>query len=842
MSSTPSTTIEPKTNASTPTGVSHCYHCALPVPEGSDYHVEILGESRPMCCKGCEAVASAIVEGGLEDFYRFRTENPPQGEELVPEFLRRTKLYDNPQIQKSFVSGGQGQLREAALILEGITCAACVWLNEKHLKTLPGIAQVQINYATHRAQVSWDDSKIQLSDILAAVAQIGYQAHPYDPDKQQKLLEGERRFQLKRLGLAGALGMQVMMIAVALYFGDWMGMEAKYRSYFQWISLLLTIPVVLYSAQTFFTSAWRDLRQWRAGMDVPVSLGILGAFGASVWNTLLGEGHVYYDSVVMFVFFLLTARLFELAGRRRSAEATERLVQMTPSVANRLVEQPDGVMEEAVAVAELQAGDRVRIRPGEVVPADGAILQGRSSIDESLLTGESLPVPRALGDALVGGSINVESPLEMRVEKVGRDTALSHIHRLLDRAQTEKPAITQLADRAASWFVLAVLLLAVGVALYWWRADPQHWLEITIAVLVVTCPCALSLATPTAITAGTGALTRNGLLATHGHTLETLARTTDVVFDKTGTLTEGKIRLLDVHAFSDLTRDQTLRIAAALERHSEHPIATALIDATKHSPLAAEAVENTPGGGIKGMVEGQGYALGSAQFVSVQYGLVIDKDQLAALLSSGNTVVFLAGQEGLHAAFELGDRIRGDASDLVQGLCADGLKLWLLSGDQPPATHRVACSVGIDQKQAIGGLSPDQKLKHVQALQAQGAVVAMVGDGVNDAPVLAGAQVSIAMGGGAHVALVSADMIMLSKHLSTLTTAFTLGRKTQRIVRQNIAWAISYNLLALPAAAMGLVAPWLAAIGMSASSLLVVANALRLTRANSLPEVHIHDE
>ncbi|MCP4407639.1 MAG: heavy metal translocating P-type ATPase [Gammaproteobacteria bacterium] len=811
--------------------VTHCYHCALPVPEGTDHQVEILGESRPMCCKGCEAVACAIVAGGLEDFYRFRTENPPQGEELVPDSIRRMKLYDNPQIQKSFVSDGQGKLREAALILEGITCAACVWLNEKHLNTLPGIAKVQINYATHRAQISWDDSKIHLSDILAAIAQIGYQAHPYDPDKQQKLLERERQLQLKRLGLAGALGMQVMMIAVALYFGDWMGMEAKFHGFLQWVSLLLTIPVVLYSAQPFFISAWRDLRQWRAGMDVPVSLGILGAFGASVWNTLSGEGHVYYDSVVMFVFFLLTARFFELAGRRRSSEATERLVRMTPTVANRLVKQSDGVVEEAVAVAELQAGDRVRIRAGEVVPADGVILRGRSSIDESLLTGESLPVPRAPGEALVGGSVNVESPLEMRVEKVGRDTALSHIDRLLDRAQTEKPAITQLADRAASWFVLVVLVLAAGVALYWWNADPQHWLEITIAVLVVTCPCALSLATPTAITAGTGALTRNGLLATHGHTLETLARATHVVFDKTGTLTEGKIRLLDVHVFSELTRDQALQITAALERHSEHPIATALIEAGKHSSLVADAVENTPGGGIKGRVKGLEYALGNAPFVSAQYDLAIDKDRLAELHLSGNTVVFLAGHEGLHAAFELGDKIRGDARTLVQGLRADGLKLWLLSGDQSPVTHRIARSVGIDQKQAIGGLSPDQKLKHVQALQSQGAVVAMVGDGVNDAPVLAGAQVSIAMGSGAQVALVSADMIMLSKRFSTLTAAFTLGRKTQRIIRQNISWAVGYNLLALPAAAIGLVAPWLAAIGMSASSLLVVANALRLSRA-----------
>jgi Cu2+-exporting ATPase len=778
-------------------------------------------------------VASAIVAAGLDDFYRFRTDNPLRGEELVPEFLRRIKVYDNPQIQQSFVTSGEGQLRQTSLILEGITCAACVWLNEKHLKSLPGILEVQINYSTHRAQITWDERRIQLSDILEAIAQIGYQAHPYDPDRQQKLLENERRQQLKRLGLAGALGMQVMMIAVALYFGDWTGMETKFQRFFHWISLLLTIPVVLYSAQPFFSSAWRDLRQWRAGMDVPVSLGILGAFTASVWNTITGHGHVYYDSVVMFVFFLLSARLFELAGRRHSSQATERLVQMSPSVATRLLPQQEGLAEEAVAVAELQPGDRVRIRPGEAVPADGVILQGRSSIDESLLTGESLPVPKGPNDALVGGSINVESPLEMRVERVGRDTALAYIHRLLDRAQSEKPPITQLADRAASWFVAAVLLLAAGVAIYWWNIDPQNWLEISIAVLVVTCPCALSLATPTAITAGTGALTRNGLLATHGHTLESLAKATHVVFDKTGTLTEGHIQLLKVHTYSNLGSDRVLQIAAALERHSEHPIAKALVAAAKLPGPVAEEVENRPGGGIKGIVEGLDYALGSAGFISEQCGMAMDSSTVDKLLLGGNTVVFLAGQDGLHAAFELGDKIRSDAHALLQRLQADGLTLWLLSGDQVSVTHRVAKSVGIQPEHAIGGLSPDEKLKHVQALQAKGAVVAMVGDGVNDAPVLAGAQVSVAMGSGAQVALVSADMVMLSTHLSALATAIELGRKTRHIIRQNIVWAVTYNLLALPAAAMGYVAPWMAAIGMSASSLLVVANALRLTRSRA---------
>lgn len=779
-----------------------------------------------MCCKGCEAVAHAIVAGALEDFYRYRTENPPRGRERVPEFLREVQIYDNPEIQKSFVTGAAGRRREAALILEGITCAACVWLNEHHLSQLRGVEHVQINYATHRAQVRWNENRIHLSDILAAIAQIGYRAHPYDPNRQHQLLNQARNQQLRRLGVAGALGMQVMMLAVGLYFGDWTGMEAKYRTFFHWISLLLTAPVVVYCAAPLFQSALRDLRQWRAGMDVPVALGIFGAFVASVWATVTGRGEVYYDSVVMFVFFLLAARFFELIGRQRAADATEYLVRVIPSVATRVDEKEGTETEELVPVAQLAPGDWVRIKPGETIPADGSILEGRSSLDESLLSGESLPVAKRKGEAVVGGSLNMESPLLVRVEKVGQDTMLSHILRLLDRAQTEKPAITQLADRAALWFVLGVLVLAAGVAIYWWLAAPQRWFEVTLAVLVVTCPCALSLATPTAITAGTSALTRLGMLTTRGHALETLARTSHVLFDKTGTLTDGHVRLRAVHTFSELSRHRVLALAAALERHSEHPIARALIEAAQGTAIAASDVLNTPGAGLQGTIDDTPYFLGSAQFVAEQ--CATQRPQTSP--DTGNSLVFLGQAGRLHAAFELGDELRADAHALIQTLIDDARQVELLSGDRLPAVRGIARQVGIAAEQASGEHTPAQKLQRIQALQRRGAVVAMVGDGINDAPVLAGAQVSVAMGGGAQAALASADMIMLSNRLANLGQAFDIARKTHRIIRQNIGWAIGYNLLALPAAALGFIAPWMAAIGMSASSLLVVGNALRLTR------------
>ncbi|MBI3779371.1 MAG: heavy metal translocating P-type ATPase, partial [Gammaproteobacteria bacterium] len=479
-----------------------------------------------------------------------------------------------------------------------------------------------------------------------------------------------------------------------------------------------------------------------------------------------------------------------------------------------------------VAVAELRRGDRVRIRPGEPVPADGVVLEGNSSVDESLLTGESLPVAKAPGQTLVGGSINIESPLIARVEKTGPDTILSSILRLLDRAAAEKPRLAQLADRAAGWFVLAVLLLAGLVALYWWRHDPSLWLPATIAVLVITCPCALSLATPAAMTAATGHLTRLGLLVTRGHALETLARATHVVFDKTGTLTQGRLRLHTTRCLSGMTEAQCLALAGALERHSEHPIARALVAAAPSPALTAADVVNTPGAGIRGTVGGDLFFIGTPAYIEEQTGLTADAGMLDELRRHGETLVLFAGREKLHAAFALSDELRPGATELIAELKRRGLTVLLFTGDHETAARRVAASLGIDDP--VWDLRPADKLERVRALQRRGAVVVMVGDGVNDAPVLAAAQVSVAMGGGTAVAASSADMILLSQQLPHLADGMSVARRTLRIIRENLGWALAYNLLAVPAAAAGYVTPWMAALGMSASSLLVVANALRL--------------
>jgi len=795
-----------------------CFHCGLPVLAGADYPVEIDGRMRAMCCHGCQAVAQAIVDSGLTSFYRHREVPSRKADDLVPEDLRRLELYDQPALQRSFVEADEAAHKTASLILEGITCAACVWLNERHVSALPGVIDFSVNYSTHRARVRWDDARIQLSDILRAISEIGYVAHPFDPGRQEAVYKREKSAALRRLAVAGLGAMQVMMLAIAMYAGDYSGMDADLRVFMRWISLLLTLPVVLYSGGGFFTAAWRDLRRRRLGMDVPVSLAIGGAFGASVWSTVSGGSEVYFDSVCMFAFFLLASRYLEMGARHRAGEAAEELVKLLPATASRL--SADG--EVVVAVSELVPGDRVLVRPGETIPADGVVEEGRSSVDESLLTGESLPRARAAGDELVGGSVNIESPLVLVVDKVGPDTLVSAIVRLLDRAQAERPRIALLADRVAGWFVGGLLIIAGGVALWWVLHAPEHAFAITLSVLVVTCPCALSLATPTAVTAASGALTRMGLLTTRGHALEMLAQVSHVLFDKTGTLTRGTLQLSEVELLAPhrADRERCLALAAALESGSEHPVAKVLSAQVGRAPRVS-GLSATPGQGMQGEIDGRRFRVGNPGFVAE---LCPGTEQVT--MGGDATQVLLGDETGPLARFELRDELRADADVAIRRLRDLGLEVEILSGDAAGAVMRVAAQLGIEH--ARFGLRPADKLARVRELQAVGHKVAMIGDGVNDAPVLAGADVSIAMGQGAQLAHASADMVVLSERLGTLAEGVRKARATRAVIKQNLAWAILYNVAAVPLAAAGLVAPWMAAIGMSFSSLVVVFNALRL--------------
>lgn len=775
-----------------------------------------------MCCVGCQAVAQAIVDTGMAGYYQYRTQRALTGKELVPQFLKQIKSYDIPAVQDRFVRRGDDSLSEAFLILEGITCAACVWLNERYLSSLTGIVDVQINYANHRARIKWDDRQIQLSHIIEAVSRIGYLAHPYDPQRQQEIMERERKNLLRRIGIAGVLGMQVMVLAVALYTGGWWGMEDDFQLFFRYISLLFVVPVVVYAAGPFFVNAWSDIKRRTAGMDVPVSLGIGIAFIASVWATVSQRGEVYFDSIVMFTFFLLVARYFEFVARRYASETTDTMARLQPAVATLLSADNK---ETVVAIADLMVRDHLLVRPGESVPVDGVVVAGETSVDESLLTGESLPVDKTIDSEVIGGSINIASQVTMRVTRVGQDMVLSTILDILDRAAAEKPAILRFGDRVASRFVIIVLLLAVMVAIYWWFQGESAWIAITVSVLVVTCPCALSLATPAAMSAATGRLAQLGLLTMKGHSIETLAQVDHFVFDKTGTLTEGRMQLSNVERLhDDYDEDRLLEIAAALEFGSEHPIAKAITQAIDDNRVVADEVTNQSGLGVSGKINGQRWYLGSLAFIAA----VLPKHDVSAKIDAKSSVVWLANEQYLVGRLSFTDRLRAGANPLIQALQRQQSEVSIVSGDSEIAVQSLASELGVSQFRS--GVLPVNKLQYVSQLQRQGKVVAMIGDGVNDAPVLAKAQVSIAMGGGTQLASVNADMVLLSDRLEHLIDALAVSRKAMGIVRQNIVWALVYNFCAVLAAAMGYVPPWLAAVGMSASSLVVIGNSLRVLR------------
>jgi Cu2+-exporting ATPase len=802
---------------------SECFHCGQSISAGVVLSVNVEGRSRPMCCAGCLAVCEAIVNNGLGEYYRHRESFPASGSDVLPQALLELSAFDHPEFQKNFVRPLDGDEREADLILEGITCAACVWLNERHLSGLSGVTAVQVNYATHRACVRWRNDTITLSKILAAIVSIGYRAHPYDPDRSELLAQSERRTALWRLFVAGFGMMQVMMYAYPAYIAAEGDMSPVADKLMRWASMILTAPVVLYSAAPFFVRAWRNLRARHLGMDVPVALGVGSAFLASVWATLAGAGAVYFDSVTMFVFFLLSARYLEMLARQHATRGAEALGRLIPAFARRI--RLDGMVEEQVAVSALQVGDRLLVRPGETIVADGLVLHGSSEVNESWLTGESLPVLKGPGTRVMSGSLNGLGVLEVSAEHLGEATRLATICRLIERARNERPKVVAAADRIALIFTGVLLLLAGVAALVWLFIDPDRALSISVAILVVSCPCALSLATPVALTVATDALARAGLLVTRSHAIETLASVNHFVFDKTGTLTEGVLQLKSVALMEGEVRSRVFEIAAALEVNSEHHVGKAILRVVRERTPAARNVLVVPGQGISGEVGGVCYAIGRADYVSV-----FADSPLPGLLQrgEGESRVYLAASGRWIAAFGLSDGIRASARLALDGLAQRGCAVSILSGDSQHAVNGVALFLGVSD--ARGDLSPEDKHSVLTSMQVPDCVLAMVGDGINDAPVLAQAQVSIAMAGGTELARHQADIILLGDDLSAILTGLHIAKKTRRVIRENLLWAFTYNVLAIPAAALGWVTPWMAGIGMGLSSLLVVLNALRVAR------------
>lgn len=782
----------------------------------------VLGEAREFCCPGCQAVAHAIVAGGLESYYLHRSEASVNPQVLPSPSADEQALFDRPDVQAAFVrhdtpSGDvASNVAETTLMIEGITCAACGWLIERHLRRLPAVVEARLNLSSHRLHLRWHDQPLPLSEVLSELRGIGYAAHPYQADAATERLALENRRSLRQLGVAGLLWFQAMMATMATWPEFNIDLSPEMHTILRWVAMFLTTPIVFYSCAPFFKGALRDLRARHLTMDVSVSLAIGAAYLAGLWTAVTGVGELYFDAVGMFALFLLSGRYLERRARERTRLATEQLVNLLPASCLRL--NADG-QTERVLTDQLRLHDHVLVHPGAMLPADGRIIAGRSSIDESLLTGEYLPQPRQVGDAVTAGTANSESVLTVEVLALGDDTRLSAVVRLLERAQSEKPTLAQMADRAAQWFLLISLVLAACVGVVWWQLDAGRAFWIVLAMLVATCPCALSLATPTALTAATGTLHRLGLLLTRGHVLEGLNRIDTVIFDKTGTLTEGRLTLRAVRTLGALSSDDCLSLAAALESRSEHPIARAF----GKTPLTAERVVATPGLGLEGEVNGRLLRIGQPGFVCALSGVAVP-----SMPEEPGQWLLLGDDTQALAWLVLDDRLRDDAAGLVTACKQRGWQTLLLSGDSSPMVSIVATQLQIDD--ARGSLRPDDKLAILQRLRAEGRTLLVIGDGVNDVPMLAAADISIAMGSATDLAKTSADAVLLSNRLHVLVDAFGLARRTRRIILENLAWAGLYNGLVLPFAALGWVTPLWAAAGMSVSSLVVVVNALRLTR------------
>lgn len=786
----------------------NCFHCLESVPAGFDAHVIIDNTAEPMCCIGCQAVAQNIIDQGMTDYYKYRTVSAGRVEQLVPEQLAFIKSYDNEDIQDEFISTHNDN-SEVLLSVEGITCAACAWLIEKQLLNLKSLKRVDVNTSTNRAMIHWDKSATPLSELITSLAEIGYKAYPFQSDLEAQQKQQTAKAYIRRLGVAGLMTMQVMMFAFAMYFGMFSGMDSNFEQYFRWISLILATPVILYSALPFLSNAINGLKAKQLNMDLPVSLAIFGAYGASCYATVMEVGEVYFESICMFTFLLLLGKYLEFRARLKASEFTANLQKLLPLTARTLDEQGN---EHIIAAKKLKLNDIVLIKAGETIPADGILVKGSTSVDESMMTGEHQPVRKYIDHNVYAGTVNHDGIIEIKINKLGQNTLLNQIIRLQHNALTKRPRLVEITDKVAQWFVAVLLVFASLTAIGWYQVDPDVAFWITISVLVATCPCALSLAIPTALTCAVATLTRKGILIKQAHVLETLSKLTLFAFDKTGTLTQGKFSLDVIDILDDnYSKEQILDIAAQLESYSEHPIASAFKEFKGQRKF--DDVQLHPGIGISAQFDNTHYAIGKSGWFDTK------KTNAQATLYINKQAV---------ARFYFVDKVKADADKLINVLQAANLSCHMLTGDASDAGAKVAKKLKLDS--VLASCSPKDKQVAVERWSSQGEIVAMVGDGVNDSPVFASAHLSIAMETGADISKNSADVVLLNSDLASISHLLTIAKQTRRIIKQNLALSLLYNGSILPLAAMGLVAPWMAVIGMSASSIIVICNSLRLLK------------
>lgn len=794
-----------------------CFHCGEPIPEGVSIFVLRDGQERPVCCIGCRAVAELIFSSGLGRYYQFRQDLGRKAEEDIQCDVEAWQGCDEREnLWGAELADGR---RDLLLQTEGIRCAACAWLIRSHVENKPGVESVQVDTATGYTRIIWKPEKNRLSNLARSLMELGYKPHLPLASAEEQGRQQERRDSMKRLGVAGLGMMQVMMYAVGLYAGDAFGIDVAERSFLEWVSLLVTLPVLIYSGRIFFEGAIRSLKAGSPGMDVPVALAISLAFLASCYNFFAGTGEVWFDSVVMFIFFLSLGRHIEMVLRHRNLQAGTALARLLPEWAERLT---DGG-RETIPASDLVDGDRVLVRTGESFPADGELLLGETEVDEALLTGESRPVARGVGEQVIAGTINLSQPVEITVTASGQETTVSALGRLLLLAQSRRPDSSVIPSWLVPVFIVTVLIIAAVTWTGWQFVDPDKAFSAMLSVLVASCPCALSLALPVVYAAASRRLLDDGILLTRGEALAALTQTDTVVFDKTGTLTRGQPEIASSRVNPDrpeISAEQAMRIASALEAKSAHPIARAF-QTGRSGPageiqLLAEGVCVHAASGLSGRLGNRAWKIGKADFA------------LGKTAPDSDDTIWLVDEAGWVACFELQDSLRKDANETVHRLQQEGFRLAILSGDSSDAVGRVADRLGIETRAARQ--TPEMKLARLEELHRSGRHVLVVGDGVNDAPVLAAADVSMTVKGGAELANSAADMILTSESLGLVDKAISTARRTRQLVRQNLTWAILYNASVMPLAVLGLLKPWMAALGMSLSSLLVVANASRMVR------------
>ena len=854
---------------STQLDLEQCFHCGLPLPAGGPVKAAIESVEHYFCCGGCAQVSQVIHQSKLQKFYQYapleRQWSPPQT--APPDSI----VFDDQDYQQEYVRQTQDGTLVAELLVEGIHCPACIWLIEHMVNKIDGVIHCEVNYTKRNMSVAWRPEKTQLSHIISSIGKIGYRAQPYEYDRLREYNKKHRQDILFRLAFAGFILVNVMTAAVCLYAGDFLGIEQKWRVLFQWYSLILTSAGVLYSAKLFFLSAFRALRAAVVNMDVPISLGIAVSYVYSTASVIHGGGHVYFDSISMFVFLILTGRYLESAARESATVTGQTLLTTLPYSARKI----DNGVETLIPVRMVKVGDVLRIKPGEKIPVDGIVLEGGARVDESMLTGEPIPVKKQIKDPVAGGTVNESGSLIIEATSVGHQSAYANIAQLIEAAQNSKVPAQRVADRIVPYFVTAVLLLAIATFAFWSVLGyPAMAVTAAISVLIITCPCALGLATPMAVAVGAGAAGKHGVLFRNAMALEVLSRADHFVFDKTGTITTGEI---DVSTAKQLVKDDHLwQKVAAVEHLSEHYAARAIwryvnseavmAATTKQSGasqnhFAVNAFENVPGFGVcaelviskdgADNISTQHLYIGSERWltkhhirVSFEVRRAMQEEQ-----NQGRTVVVIVSDSELLAWLSIGDQIRIQARGVISALLDANIPVSVLSGDNQQAVVNTVAQLnperGAHNNEQItvkAHMLPQDKVEFIRNLQAQGRRVAMIGDGINDAPALSQADVGIAVAQAADISTRAADVVLLGG-IEKLHSAMTVADITTHVVYQNLLFSLVYNIIVVPLAIAGYIVPLFAAIAMPLSSLLVVGNALRIRKqANKAAIRHQRDE